>query len=440
MKTLIEFKNFTDKLNQNNSRNYKIGVLKKYKDNDIVKRYLKFIFDPFIVTGISNKKLYKEVNISTNVFEKYSSVFELLDFIALNNTGSDFIIKTIQNFKDNLFELPKTLEESELLELLDIIITKDLVLGISSETINKVFGKNTIPTFNVQLANKYFEHPEVAEGKEFALTTKINGMRCITLKERGKVSFWSRQGQEIIGLIDLEEESLKYLPDNICLDGELVAISDNPDTYKKTMKLARTKSVGKHGLKVKVFDCMTAEEFKNQKCNLCYSERREQLNKIFSNYNFKYFELLPILYQGTDTAEITNLLNCSVANGEEGVMVNICNAPYEFKRNSNLLKCKLMQSYDLRIIGFEEGQDKHKHKGSLGAVVVKYKDGNFVRVGSGFSDKLRREIWDNQDKYLDKIIEVQYFEETNNQKEGLSLSFPVFKDFRDPIDKNTADF
>ena len=66
-------------------------------------------------------------------------------------------------------------------------------------------------------------------------------MRCITLKERGKVSFWSRQGQEIIGLIDLEEESLKYLPDNICLDGELVAISDNPDTYKKTMKLARTK-------------------------------------------------------------------------------------------------------------------------------------------------------------------------------------------------------
>ena len=29
MKTLIEFKNFTDELNQNNSRNYKIGVLKK---------------------------------------------------------------------------------------------------------------------------------------------------------------------------------------------------------------------------------------------------------------------------------------------------------------------------------------------------------------------------------------------------------------------------
>ena len=43
---------------------------------------------------------------------------------------------------------------------------------------------------------------------------------------------------------------------------------------------------------------------------------------------------------------------------------------------------------------------------------------------------MRDEIWNNQDKYLGKISEIQYFEETNNDEGGLSLRFPVFKQWR----------
>jgi DNA ligase-1 len=39
---------------------------------------------------------------------------------------------------------------------------------------------------------------------------------------------------------------------------------------------------------------------------------------------------------------------------------------------------------------------------------------------------------------IGKIVEVQYFEETSNADGGLSLRFPVFKDFRP--DKLEADF
>jgi hypothetical protein len=69
---------------------------------------------------------------------------------------------------------------------------------------------------------------------------------------------------------------------------------------------------------------------------------------------------------------------------------------------------------------------------------LKYKDGNVVKVGSGFSDELRKEVWQNQDKYLGAICEVKYFEETSNADGGLSLRFPIFKDFRS--DKTEADF
>jgi DNA ligase-1 len=91
---------------------------------------------------------------------------------------------------------------------------------------------------------------------------------------------------------------------------------------------------------------------------------------------------------------------------------------------------------DLQIIGFEEGTGRLA--GTLGAILVRYKNGNTVKVGSGFTDWLRTEIWNNRSKYLDVICEIQYFEETTNQDGGESLRFPIFKDFR--YDKVEADF
>ena len=47
MQSLIEFKEFVDEVQQNNSRNYKLEVLRKYKENENIKRYLDFIYNPY---------------------------------------------------------------------------------------------------------------------------------------------------------------------------------------------------------------------------------------------------------------------------------------------------------------------------------------------------------------------------------------------------------
>ena len=148
---------------------------------------------------------------------------------------------------------------------------------------------------------------------------------------------------------------------------------------------------------------------------------------VVGNY-YSYFEILPYLYIGNDTAKILEILDEQVNKGEEGIMINILFAPYDFKRSNNLLKVKTMQTLDLEVIGFEQGTNKNADR--LGALFVRYKDGNIVKVGSGFDYDLRKEIWDNQDKWLGAIIEVQYFEETQNQNGGISLRFPVFQDRR----------
>ena len=108
-------------------------------------------------------------------------------------------------------------------------------------------------------------------------------------------------------------------------------------------------------------------------------------------------------------------------------MLNKLNSPYEFKRTKSLLKVKAMSTMDLRVVAFEEGNGANE--GTLGAVVVKSKD-NEVKVGSGWTQDMRDEVWNNQDKYLGKILEVQYFEVTTNEEGKESLRFPVAKGWR----------
>lgn len=431
MRTLIAFKNFVEEINKENGRLYKQSVLRKYKDDPVIHRYLKIAFDPYTVYGISTKKLNKSVG--GNDITGVDSIFELFNYLTRYNTGTDRVISLCQDFITNV-----EASDPVAANLLEKLICKDLVIGCDAKTINKEIP-GLIPTFNVQLAQKFFEKPEKVIGKHFAITTKIDGGRIIALKENGVVTFYTRAGQKYEGLVDLEKEMQDLIPDNTCLDGEITILDNkgipSKEAYKKAMKITRSDGE-KHGLKMLVFDAMTAEEFKKQDCKFDYVTRRADAELMLTAAQFKYFELLPILYAGDDTARILELLDEAIANQEEGVMINICDAKYEFGRTWNLMKVKKMNTLDLEIVGYEEGSGRLA--GTLGAIHVRYKDGNIVKVGSGFSDELRALIWTEPSDFVGKIVEIQYFEESTNADGGISLRFPVFKDFRP--DKLTADF
>ena len=422
MQTLIHFNNFVKEINENNGRLYKQSVLNKYKDDTIIQKYLQIAFDPYKIFGISTRKLHKQVS---GIAYPADSVFDLFYWLEKHNTGTDVAINMCQVTLDKIAST-----DCECAQLLESLICKDLSIGVDSKTINKEMP-GLIPTFSVQLANKYFDKPSYVEGKTFAITTKIDGGRIIALKENGQVSFYTRAGQKYEGLVDLEDEMSRLMPDNICLDGEITLLVrgnlSSKDAYKETMKIVRTKDKEKHGIKMLVFDAMSVSDFKTQTSSMTYIQRRQMLDCMSAFDTTRYFELLPLLYRGSDTSEITRILEEEVSNGEEGIMINICDAPYEFKRTNNLLKCKKFQSSDLRVIGFEEGTGKYT--GTLGALICEYKGGE-VRVGSGLTDEQRKEIWSCQHRYLNSIIEVSYFEETMDSTGKLSLRFPTFKDFR----------
>lgn len=437
MKTLQHFRDFVNEISSNNSKKFKQEVLKKYKDDEVIKKYLKIAFDPYKRYGLNYPKLSKVVHVGDTWCAP--TVFDLFDYLEVHNTGRDVDVAVCQLALD----WHVSAEDIDSYKLLCKLICKDLVIGCDAKTINSVIP-DLIPTFNVQLANKYFDKPEKLSGKSFVITTKLDGFRLIAMKdEHGNVSFFSRVGKRIEGLVEIEEEIKNAFVPGIVFDGELTISNyfdmESKEAYKAASKIITLKEdTPKRGLTYRVFDILTIDEWRTQSCTHTYDERRNLLEGFFgyASAPIPHVELLPVLYRGNDTSQVIEYLNYVTSEGGEGVMLNLTDSTYKFTRCWDIMKVKKMNTLDLEIIGFEEGSGRLT--GTLGAILVRYKNGNVVKVGSGFEDGLRDLIWENQEDYIGAICEISYFEETTNADGGISLRFPVFKDFRP--DKLEADF
>ena len=411
MEELREVKEIFDKIASVSGKKDKEKIIKNNKDNESFRLSLKFLLDSDITTGLSKKKINKKVKVYENTADDIRDVFV---YLLLNNSGTDVNIGVVQGYINSLDE--------DLQDFARGLLTKTLKIGADAKTVNKVIP-GLIDTFEIMLGSKA-DLNKLPKGDKF-VTEKYDGCRCFTQIRNGKIIMKSRQNKMFEGLIDIENSIKELGLDNICIDGELLAIgSDYENVYKDTMKIVSTKKKEKHGVKYMIFDILPIDEFDNKKGVLKYSQRRKILDNIKQN---EFINITPILYHGNDNDKVLDVLSECRGNGAEGCMINL-DKPYEFKRSKTLLKLKVMNTCDLKIIGFEEGDGKYK--GVLGNLICDYK-GYQLGVGSGYTDEQRHEIWNNQEKYLNRIAEIQYFEETYNDKGGLSLRFPVFKCIRE---------
>ena len=366
---------FIKELNYTGSRLGKEAILKTATEE--MKEVLKFLYNPFIVTGIKRKKIESRREavglqpMVENPSMQSNGNFDLLatlDYFKSHNTGAD---------KDVDFALLEAYK-TPFPELVISIITKTLVLGVNETTLNKVYGKGFIPHFGVQLAQRYdFDKPFGDE--EFYLTEKLDGVRCVISFEYDKDSgyfpvLYARSGKRIEGLVDIEKEAKKLNP-SFVYDGELIIAGDGDSNvlYRNTMSVIGSNGE-KHGVVFHVFDMVDYFEFKEGMSPLPYKDRRI-------------------------------LLEVSV------------------------------------VRSVETGTGKNSGRLGAVIVDIKDDNGNLhsVRVGSGFTDAQRNDYFENPNKVVGKVVEIGYFEVTKNKADNsLSLRFPTWLD-RIRIDKEEGD-
>ena len=391
------------------SLNEKQKVLQKYKDDYTFRYILKFLFDKNITTGISTKKINKDKKI--DVTEDFENITDVIEYLSINNSGKDYDVCVVKKFINKQ-------DENYAVTLLELF-SKKLKLGITAKSINKAFREEFIKLHEVQKAELYEDNKNYLIGKEIAATVKLDGQRAWIYVNDHKVRIVSREGKLVTGLLDIEKE-LSIL-DDIILDGELICKTGDTslERFKNTMTMVRTKANYKSDINFEIYDIVN---------NDIYTDRRNKIEELFKNNKFENIKNVKVLYKGIYNEEIIDkLLKEAKSNNEEGIMINVCDAKYQFKRTKDLLKVKVFKEIDLKVVEAIEGEGEIK--GKLGAVVVKYK-GFDVKVGSGFTMEQRDEFWRNK-SIINKVIRIKYFEESYDQEGNLSLRLPVFIDVCD---------
>ena len=427
---MTKVKEIFTQLQSTSSKLEKQKIIKDNADNQQFTDTLVFLLSPYILTGISEKKINKKVphlvytdNLDLNRF----SWERTKSYLEEHNTGTDKDIAFIQDFIVN--------QPEDMQDFYKGLITKSLKLGCDAKIVNDVIP-NLIPTFSVQLGTPR-EKCKIKAGEWFSLSQKLNGNRCIFVN--GKMM--SRQGKEFTGLDHILSDIQKVVDNGIVLDGELVGkneegLSDSAN-FQKSTGIANSKDADKSSLKYVVFDTLRLELFQQGKSEYTYKIRRQlllELKEMIKKHNLHNIEVVQMFYEGTDQTEIDKWLDYCEEHDYEGCMINL-DSPYECKRVKTLQKVKAFKDIDLRCISVNEATTG-KYKGTLGSITCKYKNGT-VDVGSGFSDEQRDYYFNNPNEIVGKIITVKYKEATTNKNGGESLQFPVFVTVR--FDKNIAD-
>ena len=414
---MLEVIKLFKQIQETSGSNDKKAIISANKDNELFKRCLAFLLNPNIITGLSDKKLNKEVEMTKHI--DITCDFEsIMDYLEANNSGRDSDISIVQGF---IMAQPE-----EHREFYSQMVTKKFRLGIDVKGVNKAIP-NLIPTWEVQQAYPLADKNEPKDGEWFALSQKLNGNNNGVLD--GKCI--SRQGKEFTGMEHIVADINKLSFKNMFFNGELIRKNEDnlPDdeNFQIGTGIINSDDTDKTCIKFVIYEMLPKEEFLNGESKLTYKQRRktylDPLAEEIATLGLENIEVVPLVYEGTDKSKIQELLDKADNEGWEGLMLNK-DTKWKNKRNNGILKVKSFLHADLLCTDVVEGDGKYK--GTLGLIKCDYK-GFDLGVGSGFTDSQRDYYWNHRDEIVGKIVQIKYKGETKNKQGGLSVQFPIFE-------------
>ena len=418
-----ELKLFIDEMQATSSSLDKVAILKK--QTQYIRGILEYTYNPYKQFHVTGKTCIKNKDIITPYFGK--TIFDLLDDLNTRHITGHAAIGAVNYFVN------KNLEYKELIYR---IIDKDLEIRAGAKVINKAFP-GLIPEFNVALAQNY-------DGKcdwndVWYASRKLDGVRCLAVvDEKGECTLYSRMGKEFTTLNKVKEEIEATRIINTVFDGEICLIDeDGNEDFQGVMKQLRRKDHQIENPTFMIFDGIYKPDFDKGKSKIKLSDRLQTLRTWLHDHNSRNPNQSTLRY--LDQAQITDgrhfdMWGQMASDGNwEGFMLRK-DVGYEGKRSKNLLKVKTFHDAEYEVLDAEFGpmavvrDGKEKQETMLSQVWIKHK-GWWVKVGSGFSQEQR--IKYTNENIIGLTITVQYFEETKNDKGGISLRFPTVKHIYD---------
>lgn len=276
-------------------------------------------------------------------------------------------------------------------------------------------------------------------------SVKLDGIRAVVLDSvvysRSMKPIRSKAVQELFGK-----------PEYNGLDGEILYGDWNADnvfnlTTQAVMATELKSEFSKDKLSFAVFDYVLSDKPYPERHNIA-------LNIVESPYTgWKSHVVMVNQFVVVNEEELLKLEKEYLGYGYEGLMVRSIDGPYKQGRSTakegHIGKIKRFKDAEAVVLGFEEkmhntNEAKTNELGrterssskegliganTLGALVCECEGIHFT-MGSGFNDDMRKEVWENKEKYIGKMAKFKYFEVGMKD----SYRFPIFLGWRDEDD------
>lgn len=254
------------------------------------------------------------------------------------------------------------------------------------------------------------------------ITEKLDGVPGDFYNDNGTIKCRSRQGEEITSVSHICDELYDILYPGMHLIGEIYVEGFD---FKDISGLVRRKISDHSTLPLKLY----VHDF--------YIEGEES-----ASYHSRILRILPALHLSVNDEIIKTIPGYKVDNAAafdsrlkqfffenpeaEGVMIRSLFGKHSYYkkgwRSPGLLKHKVTNTIDLPINSFQEALSKDGVPlGMVGRINVTYPSGvdsdefndhneySIIGVGPGkLSHAERKEIWENQSAYINRIIEIAY--------------------------------
>lgn len=253
--------------------------------------------------------------------------------------------------------------------------------------------------------------------RPYLIQPKYDGVRCRAIPIGDKNFILVSSEENIIYSVPHINNQLKSLP-KIELDGELYT---HGMPFEEILSItSRTKNIHPNYEKINfvIFDIVDKKHIQG-----------ERLVKL-SNYK-QYLNLRPNIkiapYKlANNLTEVFSIYNEYIEEKYEGIIVRNLYAMYVCKRSTDIMKFKPKQQDSYKIISYIMEYDiNNNEKHQLGALVCESGDGNVFNVGTGFTDKQRKELWKDKENLIGKTVIINYQHKTSGKN---IPRFPVFVD------------
>lgn len=271
-------------------------------------------------------------------------------------------------------------------------------------------------------ANIYKKDKVNFETDDVMVQPKLDGFRFKAFIENDKTVMLTRGNEVYERMENLKEEMkvfLENLPENFLSDGEIYIHGRDFSEIQSIITNSNATEEDIDSLRAYIFDIIpTKEELENYP----FRERKELIDEIFSEHDFKYL-IKTETHEVESEEEIEEMMEFYRKEGYEGLMIRKGISSYHHGRSNGILKYKEFFTDTGVIIDIEKGEGKFRDQACL---VIEDSLGVVTRMIHKDTQDVRKEILVNKEKYIGKKYEFSFMErnpKTNAPRHPVGLRF-----------------